>query len=220
VYRLDAADRSAPRAADDARRRLWRRHGLTQFGRGRRLGRRASVIRRCGGLKRAGRRRHRLADACGGERSRRWRRDGRLRGGRRRCRHGCGRGRDRGRAGRCHGVRGLRSAAAQGDCRAGHRQCDARQVGRREGRGHDAPDLACAAGALRCHQDDRRRQCGGPSDKRDSWCRTLLTADRKGIERKVDEPDPGTGHNGWGCFVPDLTRLAALPCGEARRWLF
>ena len=32
-----------------------------------------------------------------------------------------------------------------------------------------------------------------------------------------DEPDPGTGHNGWGCFVPDLTRLAALPCGEARQ---
>ncbi len=31
-----------------------------------------------------------------------------------------------------------------------------------------------------------------------------------------DEPDPGTGRNGWGCFVPDLTRLAALPCGEAR----
>jgi hypothetical protein len=28
---------------------------------------------------------------------------------------------------------------------------------------------------------------------------------------------PGTGRNGWGCFVPDLTRLAALPCGEARR---
>ena len=34
--------------------------------------------------------------------------------------------------------------------------------------------------------------------------------------QKGDEPDPGTGHNGWGCFVPDLTRLAALPCGEAR----
>jgi len=33
---------------------------------------------------------------------------------------------------------------------------------------------------------------------------------------KGDEPYPGTGHNGWGCFVPDLTRLAALPCGEAR----
>lgn len=27
----------------------------------------------------------------------------------------------------------------------------------------------------------------------------------------------GTGRNGWGCFVPDLTRLAALPCEEARR---
>lgn len=37
---------------------------------------------------------------------------------------------------------------------------------------------------------------------------------------KGDEPDPGTGHNGWGCFVPDLTRLAALPCEEARQELF
>ncbi len=27
----------------------------------------------------------------------------------------------------------------------------------------------------------------------------------------------GTGRNGWGCFVPDLTRLAALPCEEARQ---
>jgi hypothetical protein len=36
------------------------------------------------------------------------------------------------------------------------------------------------------------------------------------LEEQGDEPDPGTGHNGWGCFVPDLTRLAALPCGEAR----
>ncbi len=26
----------------------------------------------------------------------------------------------------------------------------------------------------------------------------------------------GTGCNGWGCFVPDLTRLAARPCEEAR----
>ena len=41
---------------------------------------------------------------------------------------------------------------------------------------------------------------------------------RDGLQGKGrgDEPDPGTGHNGWGCFVPDLTRLAALPCGEAR----
>jgi hypothetical protein len=23
--------------------------------------------------------------------------------------------------------------------------------------------------------------------------------------------------NGWGCFVPDLTRLAAPPCREARQ---
>jgi hypothetical protein len=28
---------------------------------------------------------------------------------------------------------------------------------------------------------------------------------------------PGTGCNACGCFVPDLTRLGALPCGEARR---
>jgi hypothetical protein len=34
---------------------------------------------------------------------------------------------------------------------------------------------------------------------------------------QVTSLTPGTGHNGWGCFVPDLTRLAALPCGEARR---
>ena len=40
---------------------------------------------------------------------------------------------------------------------------------------------------------------------------------RYGVSReRGDEPDPGTGRNGWGCFVPDLTRLAALPCGEAR----
>src|ERR1700712_968629 len=37
---------------------------------------------------------------------------------------------------------------------------------------------------------------------------------------KVDEPYLGTGRNGWGCFVPDLTRLAALPCEEARRRAF
>ena len=36
----------------------------------------------------------------------------------------------------------------------------------------------------------------------------------------VDEPDLGTGRNGWGCFVPDLTRLAALPCEEARHFTF
>ena len=44
-----------------------------------------------------------------------------------------------------------------------------------------------------------------------------MTSNRPPETVEGDEPDPGTGRNGWGCFVPDLTRLAALPCGEARR---
>ena len=47
-----------------------------------------------------------------------------------------------------------------------------------------------------------------------------MSACRRRSKSEVDEPDPGTGRNGWGCFVPDLTRLAALPCGEARRFVF
>ena len=31
---------------------------------------------------------------------------------------------------------------------------------------------------------------------------------------------PGTCFNSCGCFLPDLTRLATLQCGEARRSLF
>ena len=33
---------------------------------------------------------------------------------------------------------------------------------------------------------------------------------------KVTSLTPGTGCNAKGCLVPHLTRLGALPCGEAR----
>lgn len=52
------------------------------------------------------------------------------------------------------------------------------------------------------------------------WCEGIGEPGAEHAERKrwgLTSLTPGTGHNGWGCFVPDLTRLAALPCGEARQ---
>ena len=36
----------------------------------------------------------------------------------------------------------------------------------------------------------------------------------------VASPTPGTCFNNCGCFLPDLTRLATLQCGEARHMHF
>ena len=53
-----------------------------------------------------------------------------------------------------------------------------------------------------------------PSMRSGRTCRRVV---RKGnLKERVTSLALGTGHNGWGCFVPDLTRLAALPCEEAR----
>ena len=100
----------------------------------------------------------------------------------------------------------------------GAAQAALRRVAQRYGR---ALHISCAI----CRTPERV----GPRHAPGSRCRTKLDAERTpqdvGLKRpaaaarrgRVTSLTPGTGHNGWGCFVPDLTRLAALPCGEARR---
>jgi hypothetical protein len=38
--------------------------------------------------------------------------------------------------------------------------------------------------------------------------------------KRKGEPEPRHWLHGCGCFLPDLTRLAATPCGEARQHEF